>query len=375
MKIKNCLIINSYAGSLVIAAQNHGIPILGSYEDQGYGIDIQKMNFPNLDYIENYKDWPKQNLSETIVLAHPPCAAFSAQASTARKRGLDSDKFTPTKLVMKYSMENNCIALAIESVIGAKEGARKVHDKFAKKYGYNVYRIVQNSIGFGLPQWRQRFWVIFIKKEATKEDTMHLIYRANFKNIQSVIGKFKLDESTTTVTKKQADFWKKQVAEFRKLKMSTKEIRTLLNPKSIEQSGTLPKLISKKFGITFDMAKKHCIGTFTTTMMRILHPDSFATTLLYDSTWVVNNRHLTVEEYCDIMGFPRTYKFGKYTERFREFLSRGVCPPVAGWILSTICSHLLFNRRKRHHNYMIEPGGELILKHKKEEFYNRRNNE
>jgi hypothetical protein len=36
------------------------------------------------------------------------------------------------------------------------------------------------------------------------------------------------------------------------------------------------------------------------------------------------------------MGFPRDYKWGKRQKRFRMYLSKGVCPPVAAWILKMV---------------------------------------
>ena len=36
------------------------------------------------------------------------------------------------------------------------------------------------------------------------------------------------------------------------------------------------------------------------------------------------------------MGFPRDYKWGKRQKQFRMYLSKGVCPPVAAWILKTV---------------------------------------
>ena len=58
--------------------------------------------------------------------------------------------------------------------------------------------------------------------------------------------------------------------------------------------------------------------------------------LMNGCSWLWNGRPLTVEEYFIIMGFPTDYKMphsyfssGKY----KMYLSKGVCPQVAQWIL------------------------------------------
>jgi hypothetical protein len=88
------LIINSYAGSLTLAAQ--GREVLGSYEDEGYGLEVQRANFPGLTYKSRRSEWPAQDLSGVVVLAHPPCAAFSGQNTSANARGTDAKKFQCT---------------------------------------------------------------------------------------------------------------------------------------------------------------------------------------------------------------------------------------------------------------------------------------
>jgi hypothetical protein len=64
------------------------------------------------------------------------------------------------------------------------------------------------------------------------------------------------------------------------------------------------------------------------------------------------------------MGFPRDYKFPGtnysptyYLERLREYLSRGVCPPVATWILGQVERHLDGNAEIRSIMRTIQPGG------------------
>src|SRR6267142_1576382 len=108
------LVINGYAGSLTVAASQLGLEILGSYEDSGHGLEIQRHNFPNLNYVEKYP-WPNLNLEGSLVIAHPPCAGFCAQnvnaPSRATTRGLDGTYFSQTKSVLEYSLAAKAIAV------------------------------------------------------------------------------------------------------------------------------------------------------------------------------------------------------------------------------------------------------------------------
>ena len=72
---------------------------------------------------------------------------------------------------------------------------------------------------------------------------------------------------------------------------------------------------------------------------------------------------IAIEDYCAIMGFPRRYKWGKYLKRFRDFLSRGVCPPIASWLLTEVQENLNGNRPDslEDHCYDVEAGEVLDL--------------
>src|SRR5439155_6327803 len=140
-----------------------GLPIRGSYEDAGFGLSLQMVNFPDLEFRATVDDWPDhQDLRRTIVLAHPPCSAFSRQTPKGRT-GIQSDAFACTKRVLSYAMRRGAVAIAIESVQPALEGAKAVHDGYARRHGYHLYRVLQNAISFGVPQWRPRFWAVFVR--------------------------------------------------------------------------------------------------------------------------------------------------------------------------------------------------------------------
>jgi site-specific DNA-cytosine methylase len=336
MSKPNVLIINSFAGSLTIAARQAGHDILGSYEDEGYGLPIQKENFPEVNYRETLSSWPTQDLSETIVLGHPHCAAFSQQNNSANAKGLDAKKFKCTLNVLEYAFKNKALALAIESVPRTLEGARMVHDNYADQYGYDVFRILQNSITFGLPQWRPRFWIIFVKKGVISELVL------NYTPVKKPIKMF-LDHPPTEVDHKMDEELRKQ-KQILTDSFGADKMAYIMD--GFGGGGGLPALIKKNCDVEGDageIAKKYCVGgNFMSHCLRILDRDGFATTLLFDSWWAVDSRNLSRREYKKVMGFPADYKFpDKYAPKFREYLSRGVCPPVAEWVLNNLSDNIL----------------------------------
>lgn len=318
------LIINSYAGSLTIAASQLGLPIRGSYEDCGFGLPVQRANFPALNYVER-PPWPKDHLQHSLVIAHPPCAAFSTQSPY--RKGIDSDHFLPHKMVMDYALSQGTPALAIESVPGILAGGRQVHEEFAKKYKYHVYYIHQNAVTFGVPQWRPRVWTIF-----TKLPQLILHHHPEVRRIRDIL----LARGTRLEPNSEikgavkclisAGFTEKRI--YKEL-LSGEHIGSLLQIGKkileIDDAGQNYEEVRKRWNLG---------GRFGVKMPRVLNPEEFGTTILHDSSFFVMGRQLFLEEYCALMGFPADYKWpGKTLRDFRLYLSKGVCPPVAKWIL------------------------------------------
>jgi site-specific DNA-cytosine methylase len=323
------LTINTYGGSLLLAAKLAGLPVVASLEDAGFGSDLQALNFPEVPLFKTWREWPKGRMDGIIVLAHPPCAAFSNQNQNYTARGVAANSFKCHTDVMEYSLGNGCEALAIESVVGAYKVARPVYEEFAQKYGYNCYFILQNAAAFGVPQWRPRFWVLFTKTESLsiKLPTAKLRVIVDILNPKACAA---TDPGTSTKRTRSRPGLALALSE-------AEESWTgpLLN--ILEKKYELPRTknfmnVREKFGLT---------GLFTTGLPRFVDPYDLATTVLEDSWWWIGKRELTVEEYCCIMGFPPDYKWGNQKNNFRKYLSKGVCPPVAAWVLNTLNDNLL----------------------------------
>lgn len=322
------LIINSYAGSLTIAASRLKLDIIGSYEDSGYGLKTQRLNFPKLNYLET-EPWPKQDLRNVMVIAHPPCSAFSQlNVNMPHTQGADSEAFACTIKVMKYAMQNQCKALMIESVPRALEGAAHVHEAYAKKYGYSIFRVMQNAASFAVPQWRQRFWCIFLP-ERGRQLTLHLQPRAQV--IGQCVDAYLETETNPWVQKE----YEKQMAGLKSGGMTKRQIELLFD----EDYGRLIDVLARHHGVRNDdkleLIPRYNLRKFHNGQLTLLKENDFAPVLTGNSVYVLNGRLLSQAAYNIIMGFPPDYKFHTGGHQ-RTYLSKGVCPPVAEWLLGEV---------------------------------------
>jgi site-specific DNA-cytosine methylase len=323
--LKDVLVINTYGGSLLLAAR--GYKIRGSYEDVGYGSDIQADNFPGVNILRRTSEWPTQDLSETVVLAHPPCAAFSQQNNRRETKGLDAKKFQCTRVVLDYAMRNRAKAVLVESVMGALQGAWFEHESWANKYGYNLFRIVQNAASFGVPQLRPRFWATFIRSDVMSGRHLILRHEPEFKVIKDVV---EYDEPFPTVTHE----WEKQTGIMVRQGMDMKTVKKLARGKDYGGMLAVYRRIHEPETPQHEVQQRYLPKIFVSKTLRILDPNKPATVLLGDTTWVCEGKLLGAGDYKAVMGFPRDYRLPP--KKATWFLSQGVCPPVAKWLLDEI---------------------------------------
>ncbi len=329
--IDDVLIINSYAGSLTLAATALDLPVRAVMEDSGYGIAIQKKNFGDKYRWVDSLPWPKWDLSRTMVIAHPPCSAFSVQTAanakihghdSAKIVGLTSDAFACTQRIMDYAMSQNARCLLIESVPRAMEGARKVHDAVSKRYGYSAFRVMQNAATFGVPQWRERFWIAF-----AKTDRLTLRYTPRIAVLRDVLASDSGDAKATALLG--------QKSLLRQFGLSDKRIEKLLEGPPY---GKLSRLIGIE-NDDRDGKKRWCTGgAYDTAIIRTLDPGGFAPIVMTTSIWTYEGKQLSHDNYKRIMGFPADYKMPN-SASMKTYLTKGVVPPVAEWLLDNIVNN------------------------------------
>lgn len=372
--MNDVLVINSYAGSLVLGAQAGGFNVVGSFEDAGYGIAAQKANFPELTYVDQLP-WPVENpvsqyvagiynsrsmVKGNMVIAHPPCAAFSSINMVKDKRGTKTDAFECHRRVMEYALGGGCSSLAIESVPGALKAAGDEYVATAEKHGYNVFFIQLNACSFAVPQWRPRFWAVFMPA-AHKE--FGVLLEPRYVSVESILERYnEIDPDGGPEFGIEQEWETYQ----RKFDLSNFDWQGWLRHESL---GGFPKTVADFLGQEkpsgTDAIRDVCRGTgvggfFAGNLPRKLDPTSLASVLLGSSFFLVNDRPVTRLEYQRIMGFPDSFQWPvKMRRQFKTYLSKGVCPPVATWILQQMQANLQEVREA--HNYACRHGEVLDL--------------
>lgn len=343
------LAINTYAGSLLQGASDLGnVEIIGSYEDKAFFQPVAKANFPNVDHRPARRFWPQQDLSETIVVAHPPCSWASVQNSSAAAKGLDAEAFFCTRQVLDYAMSNKAIAICVESVMGALPGAWIVHEKYARDHGYDCYRILENGCMFGA-QWRERFWAVWIRRGAARPD-WHITLTPKFQVVKDVVTGYEDGPTCPGLELALTRLKSKLKGE---MKLTDQQMSFLFDPQDPPHPTTwVIEVIWKNF---INVAKDHFpeekwyvhqdVGGFSTSVMKFIDPMGTAPVLLADSFWYYNGRILSEAGYKRIMGFPADYKFVQhgakdYRNTMRMGLSKGVMPPIMTWLLDELGAHL-----------------------------------
>lgn len=338
------LIINSYGGSITLAATQEEHPILASCEDHNFGLDSQRLNFPHLNYRSELADWDlDMDLKGAIVIAHPPCAAFSSQnRGSASKRGPGAEAFACTTRLLEHVMPRRPEAVAIESVPGALEGARHVHDFYAAAHGYDLYRVLQNAASFGVPQWRRRFWAIFVKQQPGRKREFTFVLNHNVRYLNDVLG---VDAAEGELDITHTTRWGKQLDLLKELGYTEKSLRELLS--GTTTYGNIIHILAEAHGYEhtkgwppFGKLHDYIVGgNFLSGALHVLNPNGLAPVLLGPCWWWLGKRQLGYADYKQIMGFPADYRYHKPRLTF-VLLSKGVCPPVARWILREISANV-----------------------------------
>lgn len=332
------LVINTYGGSLLVGAKLGGHEIVGSYEDTGFGTKIQQENFPDLDYVERLP-WPKRDLSDVVVIAHPPCSAFSVQNPSWFERGTKSNAFACTKRILDYGMRGQAKAIAVESVVGACGGAYYTHQEYADKYGYHLYRILHNGCMFQ-PQWRERFWAVFVRKDGSRDTSiMRWTLKPRWQVVRDVTEGYE-DGESFPVLDSQLEKFKERIRPV----CSDEDMAYFFEPQDPPHptTGVLPIFLRRLFPNatdSYEICKKY-ISTYSSGMMVYLDPNGLAGVLMGGTWWYMDGRNVAVDAYKRIMGFPADYKYPeRYKNQVRVYLSKGVIPQVAGWVLRNIEDH------------------------------------
>jgi hypothetical protein len=200
---------------------------------------------------------------------------------------------------------------------------------------------------FGVPQFRERFWAVLIRKDLADP---HMTWQLNphivtvgaaldplmpgtqLKAPWGTTNKFLRKLSTGPCI--CGDVHNFDVDELKAVGLSSLE--------GFKRRGFSVRIQPRFF--PNEDAKSVCrrhVSPFTSAQPSVLAPGGYTPVLLGSSLWFYGGAPVSKEGYCAIMGFPPDYIFPEdHHYGVRTFLSKGVCPPVATWVLDNIRIHL-----------------------------------
>lgn len=321
------LTINTYGGSLLLASKMAGYEIVGSCETDGYGVAVQRDNFPDVPIHPTKADWPVFDLRSVVVIGHPPCACFSVQNNKRFADPLLDPKFAQTRDLLDYSLNRSARAVLIESVMQSVPHTEAFFQNLARQHGYLFTRVEMNYSSW-VPQNRRRIWSVWHRKPLNLDDSLNYLLRPP--KLKSVVRQDTADyvsiirNRIVAVAQKAAAYPMDWISYLRGDHGYGNLARLLTGAKCFENLNSLE--IAKKLGVS-QMSR----------MPIVLDPDGLAPTLLYDSCWIYNGGILCTQDYLSIMGFPREYKLRSGPRGgCLEYVSRGVVPGAAAWLLNCI---------------------------------------
>ncbi|TXH47712.1 MAG: DNA cytosine methyltransferase [Desulfurellales bacterium] len=320
------LTINTYGGSLLLASRMAGCEIVGSCETDGYGVAVQRDNFPDVPIYPTTGTWPQVDLQQVAVIGHPPCACFSVQNNKRRTDPLLDPKFQATRDLLDYALSRKARAVMIESIAQSVPHTEAFFNNLARKYGYLFNRIEMNY-SLWVPQNRKRVWSIWSRRTV---DLSSLYYLTRSPRLSSVVKQDTVNYVSIIRNRVTA------VAQ--KASLIGLDLSAYWNGK--HGYGNLARLLTreKRFENLTSLEIARQLGVSQISRMPIvLEPNGVAPTLMYDSCWVYNGGLLCQEDYAAIMGFPREYKLRSGPSGgCLEYVSRGVVPAAAAWLLDRI---------------------------------------
>ena len=312
----------SGAGGMSIGAVSAGINVKVAVEIDKNAAVTYKANHPNTKVFNedvknvNINDFCKINKNDTKVLfGGPPCSGFStSNQKTRNKENLDNWLFKEYLRIAKQQKPDWVIVENVKGLIETESGYFfDSINKSLRKLGYTTNHAILNSVNFGIPQIRNRVFIVgslhgtYFKFPSPKKliltvkdaisDLPSLLSGANF---------HELDYKTNSKTKYQNKLKGKSKKATNNLVTANNEL-VLERYKHIPQGGNWEDIPFKMMKNYKDFSRCHTriyyrlkenepsvvIGNYRKNML--IHP--------------IENRGLSVREAARLQSFPDTFHF------------------------------------------------------------------
>jgi DNA (cytosine-5)-methyltransferase 1 len=316
-----------FAGGFTLGVRDH-LKVLAHFEDGPYGTATFQKNQPGIPIFIEPDRWPVKDYRGKVnfVYSNPPCAPWSA-ASVSRKLAWQDDP--------RVSCVHRSFSLldalrpdvwAWESVGRTFNKGKELRDALtvkAAKLGYSVTHLLVEGSRLGLPQRRNRYFMLAHKIQLEFEEP-----RFSEVTVRQALRGVKPDQHPGL------GFVEKIV-------------------KHIEQGGEGREVFERKFGkraktITLSTGRTRVQGRPSFQLRRLAwDAPSFTLTGGAQMIHPVDDRYLSVAEYAALCGYPKGYEFlGTLSTRYAQ-VAQCVTPPVGRWLAGEVRRNLETGERLR----------------------------
>jgi len=309
----NFIDLFSGIGGFRIAFESVGATCLFSADIDKHACETYKKNFGDYPLCDVSKVKANELPNFDILCAGFPCQPFSL---AGERKGFDDTRGTLFFDIERIIQEKQPKAFILENVKGLlnhdKGQTLKIILKTLKsKLNYNVFYKVLNSKDYGVPQNRERIYIIGFKE-----------HNINFKFPDKIKKKVDLSSIRDNSLNECniSDIAKSNIEKYLKLHKKYEEIK------------------SNSLLLAYEIRKSRCSFRF----------DNLSPTLTAKMGTGGNNvpifvnemRKFTTREYLRIQGFPESYKITANTAQSYKQIENSISVPVVKLLAKEIIKHL-----------------------------------
>jgi len=307
-----------------------------------------------------------------LIVGGPPCQGFSS-LRPSRGQDLDDPRNNLYKQFIKYVATLRPTAFLMENVIGlvnAGEG-RLLRDIISgfEKVGYRVDWRILNAANFGVPQKRERFFLIGVKKSASNTlpiefpEPTHSFsgkvigtrYKSNYlvnpKNGHPALGVWDAISDLPSIASGQSsEVYRSQPQNAYQLARRVRAGKTLSLHEAANHSAKMLEVI-RYSGASINEIPKGLITSGYSSCYSRLDPDEPSTTITVKFTSPASSkcihprddRAITPREAARIQGFDDDFVFCGSKTDIASQIGNAV-PPIFGGVFSNVFERILDSR-------------------------------
>lgn len=320
-----------FAGGFTLGVREH-FDVAMVLEQNNYGVATMRLNQPEVPVVVGYGAWPIDDLRKhewDFVFGNPPCAVWS-QAGAATKKGRTWDS-SPLVACTERHFE---LLGALRPHVWAWESVQRawtVGESFvrglalrARDLGYSTTIFLHDAQYLGVPQRRQRFFMIAHDVELDIEEPEWSVTT--------------IDDALRAIND-PGEPLERNIGKVRHLISRARQGENL--------SSTFMRLTPPDEVVTG--ARGQVVGRppFTIKRARSGVP---APVVMHELVHPTEDRGLSIKELAVLCGYPPLYEFVGATDAGQ--VGRGVCPPVAEYLARQVARAVREGR----------PAGEPVLR-------------